>query len=269
MALKDLYIYDLTNRYPGYTFTETVIDSMTFVEFKDVSLDVVSTSKKLDIIDAYISIRTQLNISSSIDCAITTVQRDTLTVEKWASIINTDTNSVNLYNGSDWVDIGADGTIIPRLNAYLSTNLLFDTEDEEKIIEFDAMNTNYGIDLADGEIEFLSSGRYRGSLMFHINETGDPEFMVWIEIKPVATGTWVLLGGAVKAKFKDDTSFPLTPNGSVEVQLGDKIRVKGMQITGGPDTITLQSFTQSVLLGTLNQPSVTIDIIRVGDLTPV
>ena len=35
MAHKDLFIGDLVNRFPGHTFTETVINSFTKVEFRD------------------------------------------------------------------------------------------------------------------------------------------------------------------------------------------------------------------------------------------
>lgn len=154
------------------------------------------------------------------------------------------------------------------MDAYLSTDLIYDTNAEEKIIEFDTISKSNSINLGSGgEIEIVEAGRYDGHLILQINENSDPTVVVWTEVKPVLTGTWALSGGMAKTKFKEDASWTLTVGGSLELQAGDKVRIKAMMLGGGSDKITLEGITQAVGLGTLVQPSAHIEILRVGALT--
>jgi hypothetical protein len=57
MSVKDLYSADLLTRFPGYSFTETTVDSMTQVDFEDDLSALVDTSTKLVVDDAYRAIR--------------------------------------------------------------------------------------------------------------------------------------------------------------------------------------------------------------------
>ena len=120
---------------------------------------------------------------------------------------------------------------------------------------------------ANGEIEALLSGRYEGHIILQVNETSNPTIVVWSEVKPISTGVWELSGGMAKTRFKEDTSWTLTLDGSLELQAGDKVRVKAMMIGGGADKFELEGITESVDLGTIVQPSANIDIVRVGSLT--
>lgn len=156
--------------------------------------------------------------------------------------------------------------VVPRMTAVLTTDLTYDTASEEKIIAFDTDEHSVNINLSGGEIEFLVTGRYRGDIILQIDESGDPTFIMWIEIKPVSTGIWELQGGMAKSKIKDDINFTLSLNGSIEMNAGDKMRLKGM-ITNSSDTLILKSISETVSLGTLEQPAASIDIFRVGDIT--
>ncbi len=70
-----------------------------------------------------------------------------------------------------------------------------------------------------------------------------------------------------KTKFKEDASWTLTLEGGLELQDGDKVRVKAMMLGGGDDKFVLEGITQTANLGALVQPSAHIDIVRVGALT--
>lgn len=102
MSIKELYRDDLLNRFASHTFTETVTGSMTLVEFKDGSSDVVGSSKNLVVDDAYKCIRLDLVGGGEILITIDETQRDALTsVAIGTHIYNTDA-SVEIYSGSAW-----------------------------------------------------------------------------------------------------------------------------------------------------------------------
>lgn len=157
--------------------------------------------------------------------------------------------------------------IVPRLTAVLTTDLTFDTANEEKIIAFDYIEKSSGITLSDGEIEFTHSGRYKGEIVCQVNESSDPTFILWIEVKPLSTGVWELNDGMSKVRIRDDSGYSISMGGSIEIQAGDKIRIKG-KITSSQDTLVLQGVSETLDLGVNQQPSALIDIFRVGDLTP-
>ena len=154
------------------------------------------------------------------------------------------------------------------MDAYMSFDLTYDTNLEEKVIEIDTVNESNLINLgSNGEFEVLVSGRYEGHIVLQVNERSDPTIVVWNEIKPLATGVWELSGGMAKTRFREDVSWTLTLDGGLELQAGDKVRVKAMMLGFGSDEFTLEGITQAADLGTLVQPSAHIDIVRVGALT--
>lgn len=57
---KEVYSDDLINRYAGHTFTETIVGSMTKVEFKDTGPVVIAEAQTLEVDDAYRRIREDL-----------------------------------------------------------------------------------------------------------------------------------------------------------------------------------------------------------------
>ena len=58
--LKNVNRDDLLNRNSGYTFTETIINDMTKVEFKDGGSVVVAEAQTLVVDDAYKNIHAQM-----------------------------------------------------------------------------------------------------------------------------------------------------------------------------------------------------------------
>ena len=104
MTIKQVYRDDLLNRFSGYTFTETVINSMTLVELKDAGLVVVASDKVLVADDGYVNIRRQMGILENILCELTGAQIALLTgTLSGVQIFNKDTGGTQLYNGSVWI----------------------------------------------------------------------------------------------------------------------------------------------------------------------
>lgn len=105
MTIKQLYSYDLINRNPGYTFSETPVLDKTLVEFKDGGSTVVASAKKLDIDDAYRSIREDQVGDSSILAKVSEAQRDALTGSmEGQTIFNTD-GAGEVYISSSWTPL--------------------------------------------------------------------------------------------------------------------------------------------------------------------
>ncbi len=105
MSIKEMYRDDLLNRFASHTFTETTVGSMTLVEFKDGSSDVVGEAKTLVVEDAYITIREDLvGTAADITLVLTGTQRDALTLEDEFIIIVD--NHVECYDGGEVVVVG-------------------------------------------------------------------------------------------------------------------------------------------------------------------
>ncbi|MCJ8292876.1 MAG: hypothetical protein MJK15_00585 [Colwellia sp.] len=162
---------------------------------------------------------------------------------------------------------GISGGIEPRIDAELSTNLTLDTALEEKIIPFDVDKRSSGITVSAGVFTMPQDGRYQGALTLQIDEQSDPTFMVWLEVKPLSTGVWVLGGGLRKTKIKEDTFYTITLAGTMELLDGDQIRISSA-ITSSTDTAVIKEVSQVLSLGTAVQPSATLSIDWVGGLTP-
>ena len=110
MTIKQLCRDDLINRNTGYTFTETVIESFTLVEFKNASDVVVRSSTKMGLDEAYLAIREALVGPLTILACLTTTQRNNLTgVKDGQPIFNITTKVQDTYDGTVWVASGATG----------------------------------------------------------------------------------------------------------------------------------------------------------------
>ncbi len=153
------------------------------------------------------------------------------------------------------------------IEAIMSIDMTYDTSLEEKIVLFDTPTKANGITLGtNGEFEVSLEGHYEGHLILQVNETSDPVIFVWLEVKPAATGVWELSGGMARTKFKEDTSWTLTLDGSLDLEAGDKVRVLMMMQGVGSDKFVLEGISKNVSLGTLVQPSASIEILRTGSL---
>jgi len=102
MSIKELYRDDLLNRFVSHTFTETTVGSMTLVEFKDGSSDVVGSAQCLVVDDAYRAIRQDLVGFGEIIITIDETQRDALTSPDTGTMIYNTDATVEVYSGSAW-----------------------------------------------------------------------------------------------------------------------------------------------------------------------
>lgn len=108
MSIKELYRDDLLNRYASHTFTETAIEDMTLVEFKDAGDAVIVASNKLDVGDAYKAIRDDLIGGPEVLPQVTTIQRDALTgTHDGCMVWNTTTSNLDVCSGGSWIGKGA------------------------------------------------------------------------------------------------------------------------------------------------------------------
>ena len=105
MADKDKYRDDLLNRYASHTFTETTVQSMTLVEFRDGGDAIIAQAQKLDVADAYKEIRRDLLKNKEIKFqvkrkSIKEAQNADYTIALSSSVENDNSNRILT---SDWL----------------------------------------------------------------------------------------------------------------------------------------------------------------------
>lgn len=99
--LKEIIRDDLIGRNPDHTFTETVVGSMTLVEFKDSEGNLVARAKKMDAGEAYASIREDMGLSNEVEI-LTTAERDAITPNEGTLVINSTTGALSFYLRGSW-----------------------------------------------------------------------------------------------------------------------------------------------------------------------
>jgi hypothetical protein len=211
------------------------------------------------------------NMDESVTAKILTdTERTKLTgVESLAEVNNiSDINATDLTDGGETTLHTHPQLPNPHLSGYLSTNLTFDTTGQEKIIALDVTNHASNISMTAGVFTVASSGDYMTNITLQIKETSDPTFAVWLEVLPFATGVWELAGaGSDKcniSKLKTDQNWTMFFSDTIVLQADDKFRFVGTLTSGGADKIELKSASLTVSLGTINQHSAFVDVVRVS-----
>lgn len=111
---KDIYICDLINRYPGHTFTETVINDFTKVTFLDEELVEIASAKKMNVVDAYRSIRNHMLEGENLPFLVSTTDRDKFQDLMEATFIFNITNLRNeSYHNKKWASSAGPGLMNP------------------------------------------------------------------------------------------------------------------------------------------------------------
>lgn len=101
-----IYSDDLGNRFPTYTFTESVNGSLHTVDADNGGPILFSaTAQSLD--EAYTQLRQTMVGGAEILPLLTTTQRDTFTPDTGTPIFNETTTSVERYDGVGWVPTNA------------------------------------------------------------------------------------------------------------------------------------------------------------------
>ena len=107
MADTDLYANDLIHRFPGYSFLETIVGSMTRVQFRDGGLATVAEATTLVVIDAYKHIREDMLDGQPANFISTTAERDALTgLLNGTQILNDDTYIIDCFDDATWYPTG-------------------------------------------------------------------------------------------------------------------------------------------------------------------
>ena len=100
--MKDLYSDDLKNRFSGYTFTETAVNDMFKVEFKNGST-VVAAAKKNNLDDAYKSIRNSILDGNGVIPESTVAQRALMSdIMEGARTWDLDTSAILVFENGSW-----------------------------------------------------------------------------------------------------------------------------------------------------------------------
>ncbi len=97
-----IYSDDLDNRFPTYTFTETVTGSTTRID-ADNGGPVLFSASALTLDDAYVKLRDTMVGGSEILLQLTTTQRNALTPIGGSIIFNEDNVAIEKYDGSGWI----------------------------------------------------------------------------------------------------------------------------------------------------------------------
>ncbi len=103
MTIKQMCEIDIQNRWIAYNFVETVVGDLVKVVCLN-GTDIVAEAQKINLDDAYLSVRRQLNVPDSVLCAMATAERNTLDdVATGTMIYNNTNNQTQVYNGTVWI----------------------------------------------------------------------------------------------------------------------------------------------------------------------
>ena len=118
---KDIYENDLIHRFPGYTFSETPVQSQTLVEFKDGGSVTQAQAQTLVLVDAYHNIFLQMLEGHAVPAYLSTSsERDALTdVDDGTIILNIDTSEMECVNADVWQP-SAGTTHIVEINTWFN-----------------------------------------------------------------------------------------------------------------------------------------------------
>jgi len=101
----------------------------------------------------------------------------------------------------------------------------------------------------------------------HVDKTGGLgavlDLSVWFEVKPLATGVWVLNpgGGMSNPAFTNDGARSAALTADAQLSKGDEIRVMIKSNTGNGKLTTI---TQTVALGDITSYAANISIFKAG-----
>jgi len=107
---KDIYANDLLHRFPGYSFTETVIGDLVTVAFLNVQEVELAAARTELTVDAYRTIRRDV-LGGEIPVFLSsTSERNLLSnLSKGVVIFNTNKQRIEAFDGSDWLSSSGPG----------------------------------------------------------------------------------------------------------------------------------------------------------------
>jgi len=109
---KQIYIDDLINRLPGYSFEETKKNNLYTVVFLNVT-EKIASATRMDILDCYRNIRENVLSGDKPQFRLTTSQidnLDTIKIDPGITVLNLDKDMSVSWNGTEWVTVAGKGT---------------------------------------------------------------------------------------------------------------------------------------------------------------
>jgi hypothetical protein len=169
-----------------------------------------------------------------------------------------------LANRLKLASIPAGGGTADRLSIRMSADLVLDGT--EQVIQFDpSQSVGAGMTVnAGGSITANIDGHYNGDLGLHIDKSGGGgvQLVIWVEIKPIATGAWELASdSSTNPLVFDDGGHSIAFPGHIEALAGDEIRVKIKRLSG---TAKLTTDSNVVGLGTVSDWAASLSVDRTG-----
>lgn len=152
-----------------------------------------------------------------------------------------------------------------RILTVRELDLVFDDTDQQIVFD-SAQSAGYGMTVnVSGSITANVDGYFHGSLDLYVDKSGGArlEIAVWLEIKPLLTGVWELITGAmVQPTFKDDGGQNTTLAGDIQMLVGDEMRVMLKSVAGNGK---IETITETVSLGTITQFAASLSVFRAGE----
>jgi len=182
--LKELNRDDLLNRFASHTFTETVTEDSTLVEFKDGGSVVIASAFKMTVDDAYRAIReTLVGSPTEIRYSLTTTQRDALTSPEETLIFNETASELQFFTGAQWDGIGngdssgsfdANDAVYPSSNPAVANSrnghpiIAFDDTTAENVLFGAAVPAGYSGGDTDIHIDWVAATATTGGVTWGV-----------------------------------------------------------------------------------------------------
>lgn len=223
MTDKNLYANDLIHRFASHTFTETTVNDLTKVEFKDGGSVVIGEATTLVVIDAYRTIRNDLLGEEKPVFLSTTTQRDLLSVDKGTVIFNLTNVRFEVFDGTDWIgklqDISCKVTKSADQSISNSTSTIITWDQED--YDTDGMHDNV---TNNTRITIKSAGKYSVMAQFEWESNSSGKRIIDIMKNSVALG---------KANYLASGSSQHTLSFIDEFAVNDILEVRVFQDSGG------------------------------------
>lgn len=162
------------------------------------------------------------------------------------------------------IDSGAQKQDIDQIKAVLTTDMEIDGT--EQMLAFDTASEAQGLSMpSNGIFDVGRDGYYTGHINMYMWESGDPDFIMWIECRDSDLDPWEFCGGQmVEFHVASDTGTTIPFNSNFNFVTGQQFRIMIKKISSG-DSAELQTKTETVSLGTLTQYAASVTIFRAGN----
>jgi hypothetical protein len=162
------------------------------------------------------------------------------------------------------IETGAQKNDIDQIKAVLTTDTVIDGT--EQMLAFDTSSEAQGLSMpSNGIFEVGRDGYYTGHINMYMWESGDPDFIMWIECRDSGIDPWEFCGGQmVEFHVASDTGTTVPFNSNFNFVTGQQFRIMIKKISAG-DSAELQTKTETVSLGTLTQYPASVTIFRAGN----